>query len=166
MDYRYTMTFDPSKFLLINVVDTCAVWNILSSRLLFQMAIQAQCKFCITSFVQYECLVKRRRNPNSNNDIELIGRLKKEQRRGHFSPFSCEIEDLQSISLLENRKRLGKGELSSIAFSNKIRQSFITDDNKAKKLAESVGVSSVQTTPHLLGWRIYSGVGPQQVSPD
>jgi len=34
-----------------------------------------------------------------------------------FAAHSCDIGDLQAIRILESRKRLGKGELSSIAFA-------------------------------------------------
>lgn len=49
-------------------------------------------------------------------------RLTQEQGRGGFEAHSCDIEDLQAIKLLESRKRLEKGELSSIAFAMKIGQ--------------------------------------------
>jgi hypothetical protein len=64
---------------------------------------------------------------------------------------------LQAIQLLESRKRLGKGELSSIAFAMKIRQAVITDDQKARRLAESSGHRMTQTTPHLHSWLIFTG---------
>jgi len=53
--------------------------------------------------------------------------------------WSCGIEDLQSISVLESRKCLGEGELSSIAFAMKIRLAVITDDRKALELAVEAG---------------------------
>ena len=59
--------------------------------------------------------------------------------------------------LLESRKRLGKGELSSIAFAMKIGQAVITDDMKARKLAEDSGHVHIQTTPHLFSWLIFKG---------
>lgn len=55
------MAIDPSKFHLINVADTCAVWNVLSSSRLHAAAKEARCEFCITSFVRYECLSKLRK---------------------------------------------------------------------------------------------------------
>ena len=149
------MAIDPSTFHLINVADTCTVWNLLSSRSLFVAAMAARCDFCVTSFVHYECLVKRRKN-QLPNDIELINRLKVEQARGRFKAHSCDIGDLQAIQLLESRKRLGKGELSSIAFAMKIRQAFMTDDMKARRLAQDVGTQPVQTTPHLFAWLVFT----------
>ncbi|SMC17997.1 hypothetical protein SAMN02745857_00445 [Andreprevotia lacus DSM 23236] len=151
------MAFDPSKFHPINVADTCSVWNVLSSTRLLAAAKEAHCDFCITSFVHYECLTKPRKKTPSAAETELIRRLTHEQKRGGFAAHSCSIDDLQTIQLLESRKRLGKGELSSIAFAMKIRQAFITDDMKARKLAEDSGHTLTQTTPRLFAWLIFRG---------
>lgn len=86
-----------------------------------------------------------------------MNRLRVEQRGGAFQAHSCGIEDLQAIELLERRKNLGKGELSSIAFAMKIRQGFITDDRKAGQLAKDSGILHTQTTPHLFSWLIFTG---------
>ena len=54
--------------------------------------------------------------------------------------------------------RLGKGELSSIAFAKKAGLAFMTDDQKARKLGWLViARNRIQTTPHLFGWLIFSG---------
>lgn len=69
------------------------------------------------------------------------------------------IEDLQEIEILESRKKLGKGELSIIAFAKKINQGIMTDDQQARKLGESVlGKDRIQTTPQLLGWFFYNRI--------
>ncbi|WP_454669199.1 hypothetical protein [Achromobacter kerstersii] len=151
------MVIDPSKFRLVNVADTCSVWNVLSSRVLYSAAKEARCEFCITSFVSYECLKKPRKKTPTATEAELMQRLTQEQGRGRFAAHSCDISDLQTIKLLESRQRLGKGELSSIAFAIKIGQAVITDDMKARKLAEDFGHSLVQTTPHLFSWLIFKG---------
>ena len=150
------MAIDPSKFHLVNVADTCSVWNILSSPLLHSVAKHARCDFCVTSFVQYECLVKARTAPTPA-DYELRRRLVGEQRNGGFQAHSCGIEDLQDVTVLRDRKRLGMGEISSIAFAMKIRQAVITDDQKARKLAAAAGHLLTQTTPHLFSWLIFTG---------
>lgn len=150
------MAIDPSRFHPINVADTCSVWNILSSHRLLSAAKEARCEFCITTFVQYECLVKPRTAPTAA-DLELRERLIREQRSGCFQSHSCSVGDLQAVAILESRKRLGKGELSSIAFAMKIRRAVITDDQKARRLAESSGHSLTQTTPHLHAWLIFTG---------
>lgn len=151
------MAIDPSKFHLINVADTCSVWNVLSSVRLHAAAKEARCEFCITSFVRYECLTKTRKGEPTTAETELIRRLAQEQGSGGFAAHSCDIGDLQAIKLLEARKRLGKGELSSIAFAMKIGQAVITDDVKARKLAEDSGHALTQTTPHLFSWLIFKG---------
>lgn len=56
------MNFDPARFSIASVVDTCSVWNMLSSLRLNQAAIQAKLHFCIAPVVLYECLHKPRPN--------------------------------------------------------------------------------------------------------
>ena len=151
------MALNPSRFNKINVTDTCSVWNILSSRILYTAALNENCNFCITRFVHYECLIKRR-TEITTADTELQLRLKKEIRNKKIISYNLDIEDLQEIGILEKRKNLGKGELSTIAFAQKIRQSIITDDQKARILAEEVLPNGyVQTTPLLLGWLFFIG---------
>lgn len=158
------MAIDPTNFYLINVADTCSVWNVLSSKLLYSAAKTVHCDFCITSFVQYECLVKPRKSLTTA-EIELVARLRQEQSRGTFKSHSCGIDDLQDIRLLESRHKLGKGELSSIAFAMKTNQAVITDDQRARKLAIESGHARTQTTPHLLAWLIFTNrLGDSDVS--
>jgi len=147
------MAIDPSRFATSNVVDTCAVWNILSSRCLYAAALSARCHFVITTYVEYECLRKRRTRTRAS-DTELMSRLRTEQTNSRFISFSCDLSDLET--LLEQRERLGKGEISSIAFAMKFRQAVLTDDQKARGLATDAGQETVQTTPHLFSWLIYS----------
>lgn len=157
MNFKLT----PRSFVKYNVADSCSIWNILSSKVLYEAATSAasKCYFCCTKFVSYECLI-RRRNNQSDTEIELRRRLIDERKRGHqFADYSLDIEDLQDMEVLENRKRLGKGELSSIILAKKTRQAFITDDKKARNLAEKILASNmVQTTPHLFGWLLYSNI--------
>ena len=150
------MVIDPSRFHLVNVADTCSVWNVLSSARLHAAAKEAKCEFCITSFVRYECLNKARKSPTAA-ETELMQRLTQEQSRGGFAAHSCDIGDLQSIKLLESRQRIGKGELSAIVFAMKIGQAVLTDDMKARKLAKDSGHALTQTTPHLFSWLIFKG---------
>jgi predicted nucleic acid-binding protein len=151
------MAVDPSKFCLLNVADTCAIWNLLSSQLLYGVARAAGCAFCCTSFVHYECLWKRRKNRDTR-DEELQQRLKRKLQLKEIQPYSIDIADLQDVMVLESRKRVSKGELSSIAFAKKTRQAFMTDDQGARKLAEnSLDMGMVQTTPHLFGWLLFTG---------
>jgi predicted nucleic acid-binding protein len=153
------MAIDPSRFVTSNVVDTCAVWNILSSRCLYNAALSACCHFVITTYVEYECLRKPRKRKRAS-DAELRSRLQIEQASARFTAFACDLSDLEK--LLEHRERLGKGEISSIAFAMKFRQAVLTDDQKARRLASNAGHNMVQTTPHLFLGSYTVGDWPNQ----
>ncbi len=148
------MGINVSQFHQHNVTDTCAVWNILSSRVLYSAARSAGCTFCITQFVKYECLYKPRKLTSYGQTLQ--NRLKKEHQNGDFITYPLNIEDLQEVAILESRKKLNKGELSAIAFAKKIKQAFLTDDQKARKLAKTLLGHLVQTTPHLMGWLFFN----------
>jgi len=150
------MATDPSQFHLLNVADTCSIWNVLSSVRLYAAAREAKCSFCCTEFVIYECLYKYRSN-DVPEERELIERLRRETDQKRIVAYSLDIADLQAVEVLENRRRLSKGELSSIAFAQKTGQAFLTDDQKARKLAETVLPKRMtQTTTHLFGWLIFT----------
>jgi hypothetical protein len=149
------MSIDPSQFQRFNVTDTCAVWNVLSSRLLYLAANAAGCSFCCTSYVHYECLHKPRRVLEPE-ELELQQRLRDAIQEGRFRGFHLDLEDLQEVDILQRRNNLGKGELASIAFARKTNQAFLTDDLSARRLAEeTVSRGFVQTTPHLVGWLFF-----------
>ncbi|MCI0541618.1 MAG: hypothetical protein L0Z50_40990 [Verrucomicrobiales bacterium] len=151
------MAIDCSQFHLVNVIDTCAIWNVLSSQRLISAAKAAKCHFSATTFVYYEALHKPR-TAATKEDVELQKCLQKEREAGLFGNCSLDISDLQEIDILERRIRVGKGELSSIAFAKKAGLAFMTDDQKARKLGSGViGSSRVQTTPHLCGWLFFIG---------
>lgn len=151
------MAINPSEFNLHNITDTCAVWNVLSSSMLFCRAKQAGVMFYCTSFVIYECLYKKRKNMKAHDTClqqQLRSLIQKDEIREYF----LDVDDLQEVDSLYNRKRLGKGELSSIAFARKSRIAFLSDDQKARKLAlETLPSGHTQTTPHLLSWLIFCG---------
>jgi predicted nucleic acid-binding protein len=147
---------DPSKFEKLNVADTCSIWNVLASRVLHGAAKSVQVSFCLTEFVRYECLLKPGRDWPERP--ELQNRLRREIQTGSVMPCRIEIEDLQDVGILESRKRVSKGELSSIVFAKKSQQAFMTDDKKAANLARTiVPTDKVQSTPHLLAWLFYTG---------
>lgn len=151
------MSLNLSVFYKLNVTDTCAVWNVLSSRCLHMTAKQAGITFCCTKFVLYECLFKPRKT-NKPSDSELRNRLRKAQAKADFMECQLDIADLQTVELLGRRKRLGKGELSSLALAMKTNQALMTDDQKARTLGiQMIGNDKVQTTPHLLGWLLFEG---------
>jgi predicted nucleic acid-binding protein len=149
------MNIDITKFEKLNIIDTCSIDNLLSSDTLYRAAITANCIFCYTKFVEYEMLFKGRKNITEPSQ-KLQQKLKDETKSKRFECHNLSIDDLQEIEILEKRKKLGGGELSSIAFAKKINQCFMTDDSQARKLGQSVlGMGRVQTTPHLLGWLFY-----------
>lgn len=147
---------DVSKFVPGNIADTCAVWNLLSSARLLAAALRGRCEFALTGVVLYECLVKPR-TQHHEHDGELRARLERERAASRFRDFPLSLEDVQEVARLEARRRLGHGELASIAFAKRTHTAFCSDDRNAQKLAEEVlGRERVQTTPHLLGWLVFS----------
>jgi len=151
------MEIDVSKFIKTNVIDTCAIWHVLSSRRLVSATKSARCHFAATAFVYYEALHKPRKAP-TKKDLELQDILRRERASGLFGDCSLDISDLQDIGVLDNRMRLGKGELASIVFAKKAGLAFMTDDQKARKLGWTViDRDRIQTTPHLFGWLFFSG---------
>jgi len=118
----------------------------------------AGCHFCCSQYVLYECLCKKPNKPKPSFE-ELKKRLVREQSRGQFREIHLDVDDLQSVDALRNRKRLSMGELASMVLAKRIGQAFLSDDQKAQKLAEDfLDPKMVQTTPHLLGWLVFSGV--------
>ena len=152
------MAIDCSQFTLIGVIDTCAIWNVLSSRKLTIASKSAKCHFSATTFVYYEALHKPRKSL-TRKDEELQRRLRAERLSGFFGDCSLDIRDLQDVDILDRRMKVGKGELSSIAFAKKAGLTFMTDDQKARRLGGGViGADKVQTTPHLFGWLLFTGL--------
>jgi hypothetical protein len=146
------MTINITTFHTINIIDSCTVSNILSSNKLYIASINAKCYYTLTKFVEYECLYKPRKQPK-NCDIAITKLLLREITKGRFQSHNLSIDDLQEISDLNKIRKLGHGELSAIAFAKKTNQAFMTDDQKARKLAVLIlGKDKVQTTPQLLGW--------------
>ena len=130
------MSFDPARFAIASVVDTCSVWNMLSSLRLNQAAIQAKLHFCITPVVLYECLYKPRPNITSEQK-ELMDRLVSNRAKGRFPVQECSLADLLTISERAPGK-LGSGELSCIAAAYRIRNiAVMTDEKLARRYAQS-----------------------------
>ncbi|WP_162604994.1 hypothetical protein [Geomonas terrae] len=111
----------------------------------------------MSGFVEYECLYKPRKGTERN---ELRARLAREKKLNKFATVNMAIEDLQEVSRLEERRRLGRGELSAIAIAKKLNLGLTTDDRKAFRLAqeELPDPIRVQTIPQLLGWLLFIGV--------
>jgi len=148
------MNIDITTFKLLNVVDSCSIWNIVLSPKIYHASIEAKCYYSLTHFVEYECLHKVGKEPRDESKIKA---LKEEFDKNKFMRCSLSIDDLQEIDLLNNRKSLGKGELSSIALAKKTRQAFMTDDKRARSFGlQILGKSETQTTPHLVGYLFYN----------
>ena len=149
------MKINIKSFNLYNIIDTCSVWHLLSSDMLYNISKVNGCYFSCTKYVFYECLY-RSRSFFKEEDKRLKDKFQKELNKFHLPSYSISIDDLQSIMNLEQRKRLSKGELSSIVFAKKTRQAFLSDDQGARKLSEFyLGLDNTQTVPHLFGWLSY-----------
>src|SRR6185312_1115211 len=147
---------NPAQFRLGNVADTCSLWNLLASRVLHSAARHSNISVCFTQFVRYECLHKPGRARRERQ--ELQERLRREIQNENVKCCDIEIEDLQDVTILEQRKRLSKGELSSMIFARKTAQAFMTDDTKAAKLALSIMTAEqIQSIPHLMSWLFFHG---------
>jgi hypothetical protein len=148
---------DVTSFQKLNVADTCSLWNLMASRLLYVRSRQAGVSLCCTQFVLYECLFKPGQ-PRPERE-ELQKRLRPKLDDGSISSHSIEIEDLQDVDILRNRRRLSIGELSSIVFARKTAQALLTDDGGAQKLARTVlSDGYLQTVPHLCGWLYFNSL--------
>jgi len=150
------MRINIRSFIPFNIIDTCAVWHLLSSDLLYNIAKTNGCYFSCTNYVFYECLYKPRKI-FKETDKRLMDKFKNKLNEFYSQSYTISIDDLQSIMSLEKRKTLSKGELSSIVFAKKINQAFLTDDQAARKLSEfHLECGYTQTTPHLFGWLSYN----------
>lgn len=126
----------------------------LSSRKLYQAAVNAKVHFCVTPMVLYECLQKPRSSITAEK-AELIARLEKALARGSFPVQSCDLDDLVSLARMAP-KGLGSGELSCIATAYRIRSiGFMTDEKKARNFASQKLGLVVETTPKLYAWLHY-----------
>ena len=136
-------------------IDTCTVWNILSSKALL-VAARGRCHFILAEYVKYECLVK----PRKKLDAQLQARLSEELAAGkYFSAHPLSIEDLRDLATSVGKVRcFHQGELATLALARKLGNGFLTDDKAARRVGENtIGISRVRTTPHLVGWLIYQG---------
>lgn len=152
------MAINVKSFNKLNVIDTCSIWNIISSLRLNGLVEDNGLFLSCTAFVLYEALFKKRKKPSKEDDI-LRERLRRIMLNQKLPSYNITIDDLQNVDILENRMKLSKGELSSIVFANKTRQAFLTDDQKARILASyMLQQENIQTVPHLIGWLTFQGI--------
>lgn len=145
------------QFQAASAIDTCAVCNILSSPRLTAAVRARHVWFVVAGYVRYETLVRSRTNPTEAElaiQREFQDRL---DRRQGFSDEPLSLADLQAVANLPEVRRLGRGEIASMALARKMRIGFTTDDQKARRSAYGLGIEPVQTTPHLLGWLVFCG---------
>ena len=148
------MALDPTRFSAAAVADTCSVWNMLSSRRLYQAAMDARLHFCVTGMVLYECLQKPR-SYSTPERAEMMRRLERARRNGGFPLQPCSLDDLADISRQAPRG-LGSGELSCIAVAYRVRSiAFMTDEKQAGHVASTNFSVNVETTPKLYAWLHY-----------
>jgi hypothetical protein len=148
---------DISQFAKWNVVDTCSLWNLFASKLLYSTAQSAGVRLYCTEFVIYECIYKKGRLRPERS--ELQNRLKAALRDQQVMPYKIDVEDLQDIEVLRNRKKLSLGELSVLVFACKTSQAILTDDRGAQKLARTImREANVQDTPHLYAWLYFTSL--------
>jgi len=151
------MNIDITKFSKDNVVDTCSIWNIISCVKFYTITIDIVTQFALTEYVVYEALYKERKSENPLEE-KLKIKLRKEIDLKNFKVYNISIADLQEVEILKNRKNLGMGEISSIAFAKKSKNlCFLTDDQNARKFSSDIVKVNTQTTSHLLGWLFYDG---------
>lgn len=142
---------DISQFRKSNVADTCSLWNLMASKLLYATARNAGVSLCCTNFVIYECLYKPSQVRAEREELQR--RLRPRLADNSISTYSIDLEDLQDVEVLRNRKKLSIGELSAIVFARKTAQAVLTDDRGAQNLARAVLAENyVQSTPHLFAW--------------
>lgn len=131
--------------------------NVLSSKTLHAACCRHGLQFVLTKYCLYECLDKPRK-VDRPGDIEIRRRLQEARSRGFFMDHDLSIEDLQEAALMRLRRRVGAGELSTIALAKRFGIGIQTDDDRAEGLAvEVLSLEKVQTTPHVLGWLFFCG---------
>lgn len=151
------ITIDVRTFALVSAIDTCSVWNLLSSRRLLMAALAKQRWFLVADYVRYEALVRpRTRSTTGELTLQTEFRERLQQKRG-FEAARISIADLLPIANLPEVRKLGRGEIATMALARKIRAGVLTDDQGARKAAPKVGAEPAQTTPQLFGWLLYEG---------
>ena len=151
----------PDRFMRVNVTDTCAIWHVVGSVTLFKAARESGLSFIITNTVYYECFVKYKSTAPSPEHEELRVRLRENIHRGDVSRIELTIDDLQELIGVARRlgfdKRLGCGEMASVALARHLRQAVLTDNKRDFGAIKELVDGRLQTTPRLLGWLCLDG---------
>lgn len=151
------ITVDVRTFAPISAIDTCSIWNVLSSPLLLRTALRKGRSFAVAGFVHYEALVKPRTKPTAA-ELAMQGELRQRLADGQgFTEAPMAVDDLQAVATIPEVRKLGRGEIAALALARKLRSAILTEDRGARKAAPKIGVGQAQTTPQLLGWLLYEG---------
>jgi hypothetical protein len=152
------ITVDVSVFAPTSAIDTCSVWNLLSSKMLLGAALRRGRGFAVAAYVRYEALKKPRKKAITTAELAMQGEFRRRLAEGRsFTEVPMSIADLQAVASLPEVRRLGRGEVAALALARKLRAAVLTEDQGARKAAPNVGVGSAHTTPQLLGWLLYEG---------
>ena len=152
----------PDTFNPTNVTDTCAVWHLVGADTLFRTARRVNVSFILTPTVLYECFVKKRTSPPTEERLALRARLQAHLDGRRISEVGMSIEDLQETMIFAKRhqleKRIGQGELSCVALARHLGHAAVLTDNKRDFAAIGMLVDGrLQKTPQLLGWLLCEG---------
>ena len=151
----------PDSFSLVNITDTCAIWNLVGSMTLFKTARRMKVSFVITNTVFYECFIKSRGQAPSAQHQELRDRLETHINQDKVGQIALAIDDLQVIITLARQlgvdKRLGQGEISCAALARHWGAAVLTDNRREFKAIKELVDGRLQTTPRLLGWLYLDG---------
>jgi hypothetical protein len=151
------ITVDVRAFAPVSAIDTCSIWNVLSSPLLLGAALRKGRWFVVAYYVRYEALEKPRKR---STPAELAMQKEFGQRLAAGQGFTLEsvtLDDLQAVASLPESRKLGKGEITALALARKLRCAVLTEDQGARRAAPKAGAGPAQTTPQLLGWLLYEG---------
>ncbi len=152
------ITVDVSVFAPTSAIDTCSVWNLLSSKMLLGAALRRGRGFAVAAYVRYEALEKPRKKAVTTAELAMQGEFRRRLAEGRsFTEVPMSIADLQAVASLPEVRKLGRGEVAALALARRLRAAVLTEDQGARKAAPNVGVGSAQTTPQLLGWLLYEG---------
>ena len=158
MTRKTRITVDVSAFAPISAIDTCSIWNLLSSRVLLGAALRKGRGFAVAAYVRYEALERPRKRPTTSAELALQNEFRRRLAEGRgFTEAPVSLDDLQAVAALPEVRKLGRGEVAALALARKLRAAILTEDQGARKAAPSVGVGQAQTIPQLLGWLLYEG---------
>lgn len=152
------ITVDVRVFAPVSAIDTCSIWNLLSSPRLLGTALRTGRWFVVAPYVWYEALGKQRSRPTSA-ELAMQEEFRARLAAGNqgFSREATSLADLQALAVIPACRRLGRGEIAALALARRLRSAVLTEDRGARKVAPLVGVELAQTTPQLLGWLLYEG---------